>query len=162
MPPLDSFAVLRCPSWLGGLTLHVVGAGHRVRRIAFAPNDAPLEPGLRRADDAFDDARSQLEAYWRDGAAPLDLPLAWDTGTPKQQAVWRALTRIPAGQTRTYGELAADVGSVARAVGQANGQNPYALVVPCHRVVATQSLGGYFGGRLDLKRALLRHEGGLL
>jgi methylated-DNA-[protein]-cysteine S-methyltransferase len=82
-------------------------------------------------------------------------------GTHFQRKVWAALQRIPAGETRSYGQLAAEIGEpkAMRAVGLANGQNPVAIVVPCHRVIgADGSLTG-FGGGLPRKRWLLRHEG---
>ncbi len=82
-------------------------------------------------------------------------------GTDFQRKVWAALQRIPAGQTRSYGQLAAEIGEpdAARAVGLANGANPIAIVVPCHRVIgADGSLTG-FGGGLPRKRWLLTHEG---
>ena len=87
---------------------------------------------------------------------PLDLD-----GTPFQMKVWEMLQRIPAGQTRSYGDLAREMGSpgASRAVGAANGQNPVAVLVPCHRVIAADgTLGGYAGG-LDLKERLLTSEG---
>ncbi|WP_293031793.1 methylated-DNA--[protein]-cysteine S-methyltransferase [Natronococcus sp.] len=73
-------------------------------------------------------------------------------------SVMRAIDRIPYGETRTYGELAADLDTAAIAVGQACGRNPIPVIVPCHRVVGTNSLTGY-GGGLELKRRLLEHEG---
>ncbi len=82
-------------------------------------------------------------------------------GTPFQRRVWAALTHIPAGETRSYGAQATQIGrpSAVRAVGLANGQNPIGLVVPCHRVIgADGSLTGY-GGGIERKRWLLRHEG---
>ncbi len=84
-------------------------------------------------------------------------------GTTYQQRVWRALQQIPPGQTRTYGQLATQLKSSPRAVGNACRQNPVPLLVPCHRVVAATGLGG-FGGetqgkRLAMKRWLLEHEG---
>jgi len=90
--------------------------------------------------------------------------IAWRTaGTPFQRAVWTALTTIPAGETLSYGALAAKIGrpSAVRAVGLANGSNPISIVVPCHRVIgANGSLTGY-GGGLERKRWLLQHEGAL-
>jgi methylated-DNA-[protein]-cysteine S-methyltransferase len=82
-------------------------------------------------------------------------------GTDFQRSVWKALRAIPAGETRTYGQLAAAIGSpkAVRAVGLANGRNPVALIVPCHRVIgANGTLTGYAGG-LERKRWLLQHEG---
>ena len=101
-----------------------------------------------------------LAALERPGAAP-DLPLDV-AGTAFQQAVWRELHRIPPGETRSYAEIAAAVGQpgAVRAVGSANGANPVAVLVPCHRVVRSDgSLGGYAGG-LERKRKLLAAERG--
>ena len=104
----------------------------------------------------------QLAAYFADGSAVFDLPLAL-RGTPFQQRVWAAIRAIPAGATRTYADLARDLGSAPRAVGQACRANPCPIVVPCHRVVAVHGLGGFAGDRsghkLAVKRLLLRHEG---
>lgn len=84
-------------------------------------------------------------------------------GTPFQQRVWRELTRIPFGETRSYGDLAARLNSSARAVAGACRRNPLPLLVPCHRVVAKQGLGGFMGKTggqaLAIKRWLLQHEG---
>jgi methylated-DNA-[protein]-cysteine S-methyltransferase len=106
-------------------------------------------------------ASSRLRAYFEGDLRALDgLPV--DTGgTPFQRSVWDALRRIPAGATLSYGRLAALLGrpTATRAVGLANGSNPVAIVVPCHRVIgADGSLTGY-GGGLDRKRWLLEHEG---
>ena len=81
-------------------------------------------------------------------------------GTPFQEEVWAELRRIPAGSTLTYGELAARLGrpGASRAVGRANGQNPVAIVVPCHRVVGAHGVLTGYGGGLDRKRWLLAHE----
>jgi methylated-DNA-[protein]-cysteine S-methyltransferase len=104
----------------------------------------------------------QLAAYLVDGSASFDLALDLG-GTPFQQRVWAAIRAIPAGATRTYKDLAAQVGSAPRAVGQACRANPCPIVVPCHRVVAVKGLGGFAGDRsgrqLAIKRWLLRHEG---
>lgn len=96
-----------------------------------------------------------LDGRRRKFTVPLDL-----RGTPFQMQVWKALLRIPYGETRSYGEIARAVGrpKAARAVGMANHTNPVAIVVPCHRVVASDgSLGGYAGG-LEMKSRLLRLE----
>lgn len=109
--------------------------------------------------DALSEAVSQLDAYFAGTRATFDLPLA-PRGTPFQLDVWTALTRIPPGETRSYGQVAEAVGapSASRAVGMANGRNPIAIVVPCHRVVgANGTLTGY-GGGLHRKRWLLEHE----
>ena len=110
------------------------------------------------------DAREQLGAYFAGELTEFRLPLA-PRGTPFQLAVWEALRAIPYGTTATYGEIAAAVGrppSASRAVGAANGSNPIAVIVPCHRVIgAGGSLVG-FGGGLARKRRLLQLEGAIL
>lgn len=99
--------------------------------------------------------------FYGDLAAIEDLPVRFDHGTPFQQEVWHALRTIPLGETISYAELARRVGrpSAFRAVGSANGQNPVAVVVPCHRVIAADGTIGGYGGGLDKKRWLLAHEG---
>jgi methylated-DNA-[protein]-cysteine S-methyltransferase len=109
------------------------------------------------ADEPFASAARQLAAYFAGELTAFDLPLA-PAGTPFQRRVWAALLAIPYGQTWSYGELARRVGSASRAVGLANGKNPIALVIPCHRVIGSDgSLTGY-GGGLDRKRYLLQLE----
>ncbi len=106
---------------------------------------------------------SRLRNYLAGDYTALDAIPVSPGGTPFQQQVWSALRRIPAGQTLSYGRLAARIGKAeaARAVGLANSLNPIAIVLPCHRVVGSNgSLTGYAGG-LDRKRWLLRHEGAL-
>lgn len=110
-------------------------------------------------DRAFPDAVEQLEAYFAGELFTFDLRLDFE-GTPFQRRVWEALRSIPYGETRTYGEIALQIGSPTafRAVGLANGHNPIAVIVPCHRVIgANGSLTG-FGGGLERKRTLLELE----
>ena len=105
------------------------------------------------------EAAQQLDAYWAGELFEFDLPLA-PVGTPFQQKVWKALRKIPYGKAVSYGTIARRIGSptASRAVGAANGRNPIAIVVPCHRVIgANGTLTGYAGG-LDMKRQLLEHE----
>ena len=112
-------------------------------------------------DEPFATAASQLADYFAGHRTEFDLPLA-PSGTQFQRKVWAGLCAIPYGQTVSYGELARRVGSPAasRAVGLANGKNPIAIVVPCHRVIgADGSMTGY-GGGLDRKRFLLALERG--
>jgi methylated-DNA-[protein]-cysteine S-methyltransferase len=122
-----------------------------------APATSEMPPRSRLAERA---AR-QLERYREDPDVGFDLPFEL-RGTPFQLAVWRALAAIPRGETRSYGALAKTLGSAARAVGQACGENRFPLVIPCHRVVAANGLGGFSHARggylLDAKRWLLRHE----
>jgi methylated-DNA-[protein]-cysteine S-methyltransferase len=115
------------------------------------------EPAL--PDDAGD-WPEKLRCYARGDAIALDGALDLAQGTPFQQEVWRALLEIPCGETRTYGQVAAQIGRprASRAVGQAVGANPLPIVVPCHRVVGSDGLGG-FGGGLALKKRLLALEG---
>ncbi len=106
------------------------------------------------------DAAFQLKAYFAEKLTTFDLPLRQD-GTEFQNKVWKELMEIPFGKTITYGQLAAKLGdpNYVRAVGAANGKNPLAIVVPCHRVIgANGSLVGYAGG-LPRKKWLLQFEG---
>ena len=104
----------------------------------------------------------QLEGYFADPEFGFDLPLA-PRGTPFQRRVWSKIAAIAAGHTRSYGEIAREIDSAARAVGQACGANPLPLVVPCHRVLAASGIGGFAhhdeGFHLSVKRWLLAHEG---
>jgi len=106
----------------------------------------------------------QLAAYFERPTTRFNLPLAL-SGTPFQLKVWRALQAIPVSQTVSYGELAARLRTSARAVGNACRANPIPLIVPCHRVTAKNSIGGFGGatrGRgIERKRWLLQHEGAL-
>lgn len=121
-----------------------------------ARDDTPL---LRAAVE-------QLTAYFAGDLETFHLPLA-PAGTGFQRRAYAAMAAIPYGATRSYGEIAAELGSVARAVGGACGSNPIPIVVPCHRVLASGGrLGGFSGGcgpesALETKRWLLRHEGAL-
>jgi len=113
-----------------------------------------------RDDAAFTEARAQLEAYFAGRLRQFDLPLA-PVGTAFQRRVWRALEQIPYGRTRTYGQVASELGAprAMRAVGAANGRNPISIVIPCHRLVGSDgSLTGY-GGGLARKQWLLELEG---
>jgi methylated-DNA-[protein]-cysteine S-methyltransferase len=112
-------------------------------------------------DKVLTSAVRQLDAYFAGRLEEFDLPLA-PTGTSFQRRVWQALCDIPFGETRSYGQLAKAIGkpSAMRAVGAANGRNPIAIVVPCHRVIgADGSLTG-FGGGLERKKFLLSLEQG--
>ena len=115
----------------------------------------PVDPLLQAASE-------QLQAYSISSEQILDLPLA-PVGTEFQQRVWAVLRNIPAGSVRTYGDIASELDSSPRAVGNACRANPIPLFIPCHRVVAKSGIGG-FAGKTDglnmtLKVALLRHEG---
>lgn len=123
-----------------------------------APPGAPWTP----SPAPFAEAVRQLALYFAGRLREFNLPLA-PQGTPFQLAVWEELRRIPYGATNTYGELARRLGQpgAARAVGLANGANPIAIIIPCHRVIgASGHLTGYAGG-LDIKRRLLDLEAGV-
>ena len=104
--------------------------------------------------------RAALDAYFAGNLAAVNDVGVASGGTPFQQTVWRALRDIPPAATITYGELAARIGrpSASRAVGAANGANPIAIIVPCHRVIGVQGRLTGYGGGLDRKRWLLDHE----
>ena len=151
------------PSPIGDLFL--AGDGERLTALYMdSHDDWPKARGTWQRDDApFKAVRMQLDAYFAGRLQIFDLPLA-ATGTAFQQTVWRALAAIPYGVTISYGELARRIGNpnASRAVGLANGCNPLSIVLPCHRVIgANGSLTGY-GGGLERKQWLLRHEGALL
>jgi methylated-DNA-[protein]-cysteine S-methyltransferase len=119
----------------------------------------------QRATSAFaKTVCEQLLRYLENPDAKFSVPLDLH-GTAHQKKVWQAMLAIPRGQTRSYGEIAAELKSCAQAVGQACGANPIPVIVPCHRVVGKGGLGGFAhhasGGPLDIKRWLLAHEGAL-
>jgi methylated-DNA-[protein]-cysteine S-methyltransferase len=125
------------------------------------PGRHPDTGGWERDDALLEPARRQLAEYFAGERTAFDLLLR-PAGAPFQKQVWDALLRIPYGETASYGEIARELGhpTASRAVGAANGRNPIAIVVPCHRVIgANGSLTGYAGG-LDRKRALLDLEAG--
>ena len=142
------------------LGLLLIEANERaVRRIHFGaePHTPPRGNTVTRL------CRQQLDEYFAGARRVFDLPLE-PTGTPFQQQVWRQLRAIDFGATDSYAAVAARVGRprAVRAVGAANGANPLAIVVPCHRVIGSNGkLTGYAGG-LERKAWLLRHEGACL
>lgn len=108
----------------------------------------------------FQEVRDQFDAYFSGTRQHFDLPLDVSGGTAFQQAVWQALLTVPYGQTASYAHIAQQIGRPAavRAVGAANGRNPLSIIVPCHRIIASNgALTGYAGG-LSNKTYLLRHE----
>jgi methylated-DNA-[protein]-cysteine S-methyltransferase len=143
---------------IGPLTL--AGRGSVLTNLRMV--DQTYEPnraGWAQDQDGFTGVVEQLEAYFAGELTEFDVELDME-GTAFQRRVWQALLAIPYGQTRSYGEIAAQVGApgAARAVGLANGHNPIAIIVPCHRVIgASGSLTGY-GGGLDRKKTLLDLE----
>ena len=135
--------------------------GEAVSELDYLPADTPEWAPVDAATAAV---VAQLEAYFRNPRSPLTVPLA-PGGTAFQQRVWAALQAIPPGTALTYGELARQLDTAARAVGGACRSNPIPILIPCHRVVSRQGLGGYTGTAtgdpLGIKRWLLQHEGAL-
>jgi methylated-DNA-[protein]-cysteine S-methyltransferase len=149
----------RFDSPLGEILL--CGDDHGLSRLVLDAGAQPDPEEGRRDDEALAEARDQLLAYLDGRRRGFSLVLA-PGGSDFQREVWSALLRIPWGETRTYGELARRLGreGAARAIGTANGANPLPILIPCHRVVAADGLGGYSGGPA-LKRRLLSLEGSL-
>lgn len=146
------------PSPLGEIVIARQERG--LTHVAFLPHAGLPLAAWRRDDAAVAEAVGQLTAYFAGERREFDLPLA-PQGTPFQLRVWAALPTIPYGQTISYGELARQLGDgkAVRAVGAANGRNPIAIIIPCHRVIGSDgSLTGY-GGGLERKEALLSLEG---
>ena len=126
------------------------------------PGAAPTNPERAPEGPLEHRVLVQLDAYFADPRAAFDLPLV-ETGTRFQRRVWDRLRQIPSGFTLGYGELAHELETSARAVGNACRANPWPILVPCHRVIGARGLGGYAGAvagdRLEIKRWLLHHEG---
>jgi len=138
--------------------LRLVGDASGLQQVSFQVQDAP-DPHWKEDSAFFAAARTQLTRYFGGEAVTFDLPLR-PLGTPFQERVWEALQTIPYGETVSYGEIARQLNppSSPRAVGGANGRNPIAVIIPCHRVIGgTGALVGYTGG-LAIKRALLALE----
>jgi methylated-DNA-[protein]-cysteine S-methyltransferase len=147
--------------------LFIVCDGNALCVVDFDGCEDRMQAGLRRRFGAYELVRMHdplgmttiLERYFAGDVTAIDGVRVNSGGTPYQQRVWDALRRIPAGSTRTYAQVAAELGGThARAVGSANALNPVAIVVPCHRVIgADATLTGYAGG-LARKSWLLDHE----
>ncbi|REL25925.1 methylated-DNA--[protein]-cysteine S-methyltransferase [Thalassotalea euphylliae] len=132
-----------------------------ITALAFQQGAAPIEftQGSTAGEQPFIEIKQQLSEYFAGTRTQFNLALS-PQGTPFQQSVWQALTEIPYGKTVSYGWLAKHINNekAVRAVGSANGANPIALIIPCHRVIgANKRLTGYAGG-LALKAKLLMHE----
>ena len=158
MMPVMQFRTIDSP--VGPLTL--AGEGRRLMHLLMVDQThEPSQQGWVRDDDAFLGAVEQLGEYFDGERREFDIELDL-VGTAFQRRVWEALLTIPYGETRSYGEIAELISSPGafRAVGLANGRNPIAIIVPCHRVIgANGSLTGY-GGGLERKQVLLEHERG--
>jgi methylated-DNA-[protein]-cysteine S-methyltransferase len=151
-------ALLHCRLSTPAGALVLLGDERALRGVWFAGGRLPpLPPTAREARAPFAAARDQLGEWFAGTRRAFELVLD-PPGTAFQHRVWAALAQIPYGETRTYGALARELGTVPRAVGMANGRNPLSIVVPCHRLVGSRgALTGYAGG-LERKRWLLEHE----
>lgn len=142
-------------------SLLLVGDETGLRHLHFEPHEPPA--GVPRGDDVLGRAVTQLREYFAGDRLTFDLPLS-PAGSTFQQKVWMALRDIPYGRTASYGEIATELGqpTASRAVGLANGRNPLAVIVPCHRVIGANGALTGFGGGLERKRWLLEHERAVL
>lgn len=138
--------------------LRILSNGNAITEIKFMDTDGPEDP-----DVITESARTQLQEYFNGNRDVFQLPLHPE-GTEFENQVWDELKRIPNGTTTSYGNIAGKLGDphLAQAVGSANGKNPIAVIIPCHRVIgANINLTGYSGG-LHRKEWLLKHEGSIL
>ncbi len=144
-------------------TLGVIADNMAVTAIHFLP--ATIEAKSPKTNTIAHLATVQLMSYLDNPSFRFDLPVRL-SGSKHQLDVWHAMQKITSGKTKTYGELADTIASSPRAVGTACGRNPVPIVVPCHRVVAANGLGGFMRGKQDdplaIKRWLLTHEGCLV
>ncbi len=142
--------------------LLLTGNGKDLTGLNFQDGTHPekIDPDWVRDDAQFAQSVEQLEAYFAGDLKQFDLPMA-PKGTDFQMSVWEALCSIPYGRTISYGQLAEQIGNpkAVRAVGGANGKNPIAIIVPCHRVIGSDGTLTGFGGGLPIKEALLTLEG---
>ena len=149
MPQAEALQQMVYHSPLGAVA--VAEAGGMIIGLSWSGRTTQVSPLLR-------EACAQLDAYFTGKLQDFDLPL--DLGSGFQGQVRRAMAAIPFGQTRTYGDLAREIGMPAQAIGQACGANPIPILIPCHRVLAATGLGGFSAkGGVDSKVFLLRLEG---
>jgi methylated-DNA-[protein]-cysteine S-methyltransferase len=142
-----------------GLRVRLTASDTGLRCLEFSP-DRPPEGEYNPDFPVLREAIRQLRSYCAGTLRAFDVPLDMQ-GTHFQLRVWRELLRIPFGQTRSYAQIAASIGapSAVRAVGAANGANPIAIIVPCHRVIGSSGKLTGYGGGLPLKQRLLELEG---
>ena len=157
----DSLMRIEHDSPVGELT--IIASSEAVRAVLW-PNERPGRVTIRDRVEAgtnpvVDQARRELDEYFSGERTRFEVPVDI-VGTDFQRSVWRALTTITYGTTRSYGSLADTIGKpqAARAVGAATGLNPVSIIVPCHRLIGTNGSMTGFAGGLDAKRWLLQHE----
>jgi methylated-DNA-[protein]-cysteine S-methyltransferase len=133
-------------------TLTIFEENGAITKVSWENSPSDDTPVLRRAE-------AQLTAYFNGTLTRFTLPL--DVQAPAlQRAACDAMLEIPYGETRTYGDLAKSLNRPAQAIGQACGGNPIPIIIPCHRILGANSLGGFSGGTgIETKVALLKHEG---
>ncbi|MBU3623334.1 methylated-DNA--[protein]-cysteine S-methyltransferase [Polynucleobacter sp. AP-Latsch-80-C2] len=154
------YCVIEAPFGRLGIETEMVEGSLMVSRIDYLPVKAVL---IKPRNQLAREVAKQCQAYFKNSDYLFDLPLK-PQGTDHQNKVWNSVLNIPAGQTSTYGQVAKQIKSGARAVGTACGANPYPLITPCHRVVSVQGLGGFMkedapGFYRQIKIWLLKHEG---
>lgn len=147
---------------LGPILLTSNGTALTMLAMHQQKHGSEIQPDWRRDAAPFAEAVKQLDAYFAGELKDFDLPLA-PAGTPFQQSVWQALLTVPFGATASYGEIAQGIGNpkACRAVGLANGQNPIAIIIPCHRIIGSNGKLTGYGGGLNRKEWLLSHEQGI-
>lgn len=154
------YCVISAPFGCLGAKTELIDGSLMISKIDYLPPNAELRPPGNQLAKAF---LRQCDQYFSNALFVFDFPLG-PAGTAHQQKVWRAAQSIGVGNTMTYGEIAKMIHSGPRAVGTACGANPYPLVIPCHRVVSAQGLGGFMkedspGFYRQVKMWLLKHEG---
>jgi methylated-DNA-[protein]-cysteine S-methyltransferase len=137
--------------------LHLVSNGSALVRLAFVDGERVRSLNEERDADPFRRTVEQLDQYFQGKLENFDVPILLH-GTDFQLRAWNELRSIPFGKTVSYGAQAEKVGSSPRAVGSANGRNPVAIIVPCHRVIGAEGQLVGYGGGLNRKRALLQFE----
>jgi len=155
-----SYCVVEAPFGCLGILTELVEGSLMLSRIDYLPaKTALIVPQNQLAKDVV----RQCKAYFKTPHWQFDLPIK-PAGTEHQRKVWANIQEMPVGMIKTYGELAKQIKSGARAVGNACGANPYPLIIPCHRVVSAQGVGGFMkenspGLYRQIKLWLLKHEG---
>ena len=136
--------------------------GGRLAGLQWLDNRLSIARQLANTSQSVQHIFAILDHYFLSAQIKAEVPMVLD-GTPFQRRVWQALQSIPSGQTKTYGQLAKELGTSSRAIGQACKRNAIAIFIPCHRVVASNGIGGFMGSHrnhnVEYKRWLLAHEG---
>lgn len=158
----SSYCVIAAPFGRLGILTELVEGSLMLSKIDYLPASKAL---IAPKNALAKEVERQCKEYFKDPTWQFDLPIK-PVGTEHQKKVWASIQDIPAGTTKTYGEVAKKIKSGPRAVGTACGANPYPLIAPCHRVVSAQGIGGFMkenspGLYRQIKLWLLKHEGAL-